>query len=158
MDLLAFLLKAYFGVEGVYYKACDFLQKLGFPVYPWFVNPIEKKGIPSFLVFLFAVFLLALTAIVYSSVSQPYAGTASLEVIVYAPTGERVDGAQVTVLFKGREFSAQTQYGTAFFAELPRGQQALVRVEKQGYEPDSQKIIAGVNLVHRVSLSRSPQP
>ena len=158
MDLLAVLLKAYFGVEGVYYKACDALQKMRLPVYSRFVNPIEKRGVPSFVVFLFVVFLLAVGSLVYSSVSQPYAGTASLEVTVYAPTGERVDGAQVTVLVKGQEFSAQTQYGTAFFAELPRGQQALVRVEKQGYEPDSQKIIAGVNLVHRVSLLRSPQP
>ncbi|MEW5955667.1 MAG: carboxypeptidase-like regulatory domain-containing protein [Candidatus Micrarchaeota archaeon] len=156
MDLLALLLKVYFGVEGVYYKACDLLQKIHLPVYSWFVNPLEKRGVPSFLVFLFIVFVALVGGVVYSSVSQPYAGTASLEVIVYAPSGERVDGAQVTVLIKGETFSAETQYGSAFFSELPRGQQATVRVEKQGYEPDSQKIIAGGNLVHRASLVRSP--
>ncbi len=46
--LVTRLEKAYFWLEGKYYKALDWLEERGVPAYEYWVNPLEKRGVSSF--------------------------------------------------------------------------------------------------------------
>lgn len=47
------LLRFYLAVEGAWYSLLDFLHKrMRLPVYSYFAHPLERLGVPSFLVFL----------------------------------------------------------------------------------------------------------
>jgi len=158
MDLLALLLKAYFAVEGIYYKACDFLQKLRLPVYSLFVNPIEKRGVPSFIAFLFVLFVVIIGAWTYFSTASASSQATDVQVIVYGPSGDRLDDATVTLLKGAREVASGTTYlGVVYFPGIEYGAEFSVRAEKQGYEPASQKMFAGGNQVFRVTLELARQ-
>ncbi|MGB9577299.1 MAG: hypothetical protein ACP5IG_04100 [Candidatus Micrarchaeia archaeon] len=148
VGLLAFLLKAYFRVEGGYYKVMDALQKAGVPAYKFFVNPIEARGVPSFPVF---ALIVAAVAFVVLSLALPVAPQArDLEVIVTGLQGERVSGARVTLFFGGKELaSTATVLGSAKFAGVPL-QVLSIKIEKEGYAAYSNKIPAGLRAFNAV--------
>jgi len=59
--------KLYFAFEEVHYGIMDVLQQIGLPVYKYYVVPVEKRGIPSFLFGFLLLFLLLAGAYAYSN-------------------------------------------------------------------------------------------
>src|SRR3989338_8946543 len=61
------LSKAYYAVEDKYYDLMDWLQAKGAKVYEWFVEPIEKRGIPSFPIAVFLILAIAIGSFAFLS-------------------------------------------------------------------------------------------
>ena len=117
LDRLKNLFKGvYFRLEDGYYAVMDALDGAGVPVYKYYVDPIESRGVPSFPVTVFL--LLAFIAILLFAFSG-LGSTADFEVTVLA-NGERVTGASVEV-FDGELLLATgvTEGGVAVFDGLP---------------------------------------
>ena len=148
----------YSSLEEKYYSLMDWLQEKGAHAYDWFVNPLEDRGIPSLPV---AALLVIAVLCGLFLVLATQAGV-SLQVNA-ASGGAPLAGAKVTVFAADKEFSAVTDSsGTARFDNLPRGGNALVRVEKEGFEKKSQELLltpeAGATVAISVELSSQAKP
>ncbi|MFA6048562.1 MAG: carboxypeptidase-like regulatory domain-containing protein [Candidatus Micrarchaeia archaeon] len=126
-----FLLKAYFAVEDQYYNVCDFLQNSGVPVYKYWVDPIESRGVPSFPV---TIGVFVLLALLLWLLMQP-AGLFVLTVKVSAG-GKPLSGANVSLAYGGELFwHPSSTKGSAVFEGVPYGARVLLNASKQGYSP-----------------------
>ncbi|MFH0973827.1 MAG: Ig-like domain-containing protein, partial [Candidatus Micrarchaeota archaeon] len=133
LNLKQKLLGAYFLVEEQYYNVVDALENAGrYEFTDYFVNPIEERGIPSFVVALL-ILLLLLTGVFFLFL-RPQPTSAGFEVRVYnAYTNEKIDGF-ITITSNGETLAAtKTQDARAYYDELPRTQ-IDVSVESEGFE------------------------
>ncbi len=155
--LLKPFLKGYFLLEEGYYDALDAIEeKFSVPVYDWFVNPLEKRGIPSFLVFLLLVLALFSGSLLVL-VSFGGGETSGLQVLVYGKTsrvsGQPLDNAVVQLLLGGRELSVlQTRRGLAEFPEAPKAE-LTVSVSKAGFAAASATVDTSQTGVLRLELT-----
>jgi hypothetical protein len=125
----------YLRAEEKYYALCDTLdQRYHVPVYRYWVNPLESRGIPSFPVAL-GVLVLLFAIIVWAVVSALVPAAAELRVTVFSESGERLQGAHVEVRDDEGEvlaFADTNAAGVAVLAGVPI-EPLVVRVEKEGY-------------------------
>lgn len=127
-------------IQDSYYGLCDWIQDKGIPVYDWFVNPLEDRGVPSLplLLVLLLVLLIGISALflgVFNAQAQVY----SLSVNVATDAGN-VDGAKVS-LIQGDSFvsALKTKDGLASFENIAAGNYT-VGVEFAGFEDASQDV------------------
>ncbi len=133
LNLKQKLLGAYFLVEEQYYNIVDALENMGrYEFTDYFVNPIEERGIPSFVVAL--LILLVLLAGAFFLFMRPQPASAGFAIRLYnAYTNEPIDGF-VTITSGGEKIAAtKTQGARAYYDELPRTQ-INVAVESEGFE------------------------
>ncbi|MFA6048561.1 MAG: carboxypeptidase-like regulatory domain-containing protein [Candidatus Micrarchaeia archaeon] len=134
------LKQAYFAVEDQYYAAMDFLdQKVGVPVYNFFIDPIEKNGIPSFP---FAAVLLAL--LVGGAYLLLVPQNVDYQVTVLDKDRNAIGGATVTAFLGDREFDTgeTSDRGVVVFKNVPVGKEIYFSVEKEQFEPLTTKPLA----------------
>ncbi|HEV8289788.1 MAG TPA: carboxypeptidase-like regulatory domain-containing protein [Candidatus Norongarragalinales archaeon] len=125
-DLKAF----YFRIEDGYYAVMDWLEKqVHAPVYKYFVNPIENRGIPSFPVAILAV--IAIIAVLAILFAPP---TTTVSATVFA-AGQAQPGVPATITVDGRVYGqARTQAdGVVTFQGIPTGRTATLLVSKPGF-------------------------
>ncbi|MGC9114239.1 MAG: hypothetical protein ACP5IG_04110, partial [Candidatus Micrarchaeia archaeon] len=122
----------YTKLEDGYYSLMDFLQqKLRLPVYKFFVNPLEDKGIPSFPVFVFLVLAVVACAGFLLSASAPQ--KVPFEVSVFSE-GKPIDNALVTLsCANGFTAQAYSENGVASFSNVPQTK-CTTTIEKEGFE------------------------
>lgn len=154
-----FFESAYLAVEDRYYSVMDFLdQNLKLPVYSLFVEPIERRGVPSFPVALAGlVLLLACVAAAFSLFYVPN-GTVTI-VSKAALSGQPVAGASVSVMVGDEFFEAVTDSdGQAVLRSVPLGKVATVQVKADGYKAAARSfeaLDAAVPIVLALALSES---
>lgn len=151
------LKQAYFKIEDKYYDLMDWLESKGIPVYKYFVEPIEKRGIPSFPV---AVFLALAATLLFAFFAVPAIANylappemVSLQVVVVSDAGP-VGGAAVELRVendKARTLSTQAD-GTAVFQTLPKGRFATLSVSKEGFERAARQLKIGDDSSLTISL------
>ncbi len=125
------LSKVYFALEDKYYDACDFLHNAGIPIYKFWVDPIESRGVPSFPVTMGVFFLILLALFL---LLQP-APLVDVTVKVVAG-GKALGGANVSLQYGGQLFWRYSSTGgNAVFEGLKPGERALLNASKQGYVP-----------------------
>ncbi len=130
-------------IEDSYYKAMDFLNdKIKIPVYNWFVNPVETRGIPSFPVALLLL-LLVLCGVFVAFFGIPglagEGGESKLSVFVQS-AGAPLDGAKIVVVADGSEVAnAISKNGKASFTGLPNAD-LIIRATLDGYNEAKAKI------------------
>ncbi|MFH1106557.1 MAG: hypothetical protein V1787_01540 [Candidatus Micrarchaeota archaeon] len=151
-DPLAPLKGFYLSLEDKYYAFAKYLESKGVPFARFFLEPIEKNGIPSFPVFALII-LLVLAGALFAAYAIAVPKTAALSVRVVSEAGV-IDGAQVSVSGQGFAKSAATKAGVAEFAGLPRGQRAKLSVAKEGYKLVEQTIVIGDRPSFSFSLER----
>jgi len=137
------LLKLYFAIEGAYYKFLDFLQKLGIPVYRFFVSPLEERGVPSFPVFILIILLILGFLFLFLIPKQ---SSTSVFVVRVLSNGKGVGNASVVFLgannvFLGRVLTDAT--GTVVF----NGSALTADVVAQGFLEKKVVLINGLNVV-----------
>ncbi|MEW5955532.1 MAG: carboxypeptidase regulatory-like domain-containing protein, partial [Candidatus Micrarchaeota archaeon] len=130
MPFPAFLVKAYFSAEDLYYKAADLLQKkLHVPVYKYYVDPIENTGTPSFPV------TLAIIAAILFSLGIVVAGAPKIAFQVTVMHGSiPLEGATVTL--SGGTYFAELETdenGQVLFEDIPEGTELSLAAGKEGY-------------------------
>ncbi|MEM4254996.1 MAG: hypothetical protein QXR53_01565 [Candidatus Norongarragalinales archaeon] len=127
-------------VEESYYSFCDSLQEKGIKVYDWFVDPLEKNGIPSLPVMLLILLAVLLGAGWLLFNPAQGSGAYSLSVSITTEKGP-VDDAFVS-LFKGSSLVAKekTQAGVALFEGIEGGEYSI-EVEKEGFEKTAQNVL-----------------
>ena len=153
MGIAESLKQFYDGIEESYYNFCDYLQQnIHFPVYDWFVTPIETRGIPSFPFFI-ALVLLIIGGGVFAYLTLT-AGTTSIKVSVEVagtpapniPVSLYVDGKLLKTVNSGKD-------GIASFDKVPLNKQGKIRIDEEGFElfeqtfkigRDTPKIIASL--------------
>jgi hypothetical protein len=114
--LKKFLLGIYLKLEDGYYAVMDALDGAGVPVYKYWVDPIESRGVPSFPVTVLVLLaILALLLFTFGGFGQ----TADFEVAVFKD-GARVSDAVVEV-YDGDVMlaTANTVDGSAVFVGMP---------------------------------------
>ncbi|MFH0835579.1 MAG: carboxypeptidase-like regulatory domain-containing protein, partial [Candidatus Micrarchaeota archaeon] len=127
----------YHALEEKYYAFMDFLeQKLHLPVYKYFVDPLESRGIPSFPVFVLLIFLLLalLYFLFFAGSSQGFEGR--LLVTVLDDKSKPVEGALVSVYFNDEEVDSGQTYDDGVIPFT--GLQPIVytvKASKTGYSP-----------------------
>ncbi|MFH0973476.1 MAG: hypothetical protein V1817_01660, partial [Candidatus Micrarchaeota archaeon] len=130
-------------IEDSYYKSMDFLNdKIKIPVYDFFVNPIETRGIPSLPIALLLL-LLVLCGVFVAFFGIPgfggEDGEAKLSVFVQS-AGAPLDGAKIAVIADGSEVaSAISAGGKASFTNLPNVD-LIIRATLDGYNEAKAKI------------------
>ncbi|MFA5246259.1 MAG: carboxypeptidase-like regulatory domain-containing protein [Candidatus Micrarchaeia archaeon] len=127
---------AYFSIEDKYYELMDYLEdKVHLPVYKAFVEPIERKGVPSFpiatllilLLFGGGVFLLTGTG-----------QTGEVTINLSSQSGVAVNDATVT-LYLGPEVegnvlkTALSKNGRVVFSSVPIGTELSIKVTAKNY-------------------------
>ncbi|MBI5228669.1 hypothetical protein HY991_01055 [Candidatus Micrarchaeota archaeon] len=150
MGLKEALLKGYFAIEDGYYKLMDALQRIGLPVYNWFVNPIESHGIPSFPAALLILIFLFFAAFLLLSQPQPIV---EMKVMVTSES-KPLSGVKVEV-FAGEELVASLftdKKGLALF-ENPEIQKFTVKASKEGYLPAEKNVDLQVSKLVRIELA-----
>ncbi len=150
------LKQAYFAVEDQYYAVMDFFdQKIGLPVYKFFVDPIENNGVPSFP---FALLLLALATGGAFLLLSP--SSVDLSVTVRSAEGVAIQGATVTAFVGGSEFGTQVSSpkGEAVFKGIPIGAKIYFAAEAVGFDPATTKdlTVAADTVVPAIRLSAKP--
>ncbi len=133
MDLKEFFEKikakigeAYLALENKYYEASDFLQeKAKIPVYKYFIDPIESKGIPSLPIL--ASIALAIVVTVSLILSG---GQATADLTVKVSVGKApVEGLIVSLgIFDVQRKEVTNKGGIAQFKELPLGKKLEAKV------------------------------
>ncbi len=127
----SFLAKGYFWLEDRYYDVCDFLQNAGIPVYKYWVEPLESRGVPSFPV---TVGVLVLLLLLLWLLMQP-APLVDLAVKVVSG-GKVISGANVSLSYDGNlVWRYSSVSGSANFPGLKPGTRVLLNASKQGYVP-----------------------
>lgn len=146
MSVQGFLLRAYFSVENGYYNFMDFVEKLGIPVYEFFVHPIENRRIPSFPVFLIILIIIILIAfgLVFKSPVQKFDLTLSIS----GPST-----AQVSI-FQGPVSSTKTvSYGSFNVFSVSKGL-VLIKSSSAGFAEN----ITDLNVEGDAALTIKLQP
>ena len=153
-ELLKPILQAYFLVEEQYYKLLDVLEeRFAVPVYDYFVDPIESRGIPSFLVALLLFLLLVGgSLLVLTAVQAP-----NLQVTVYgkldATHSVLLDGAEVELSDGVTVLSTQkTKKGRVTFQNVPLVT-LTVRAHKDGYTPSDSSVNVAEKATIRLELA-----
>ncbi|MFH1200215.1 MAG: carboxypeptidase-like regulatory domain-containing protein, partial [Candidatus Micrarchaeota archaeon] len=143
MGVLESLKESYFSVEDKYYDAMDYLEhNVGVPVYDYFINPVEGKGIPS-MPLAILLFLLAIGGAAFAAMSL-FPPTATLTVNVLQ-AGSPIEGVPVTVYLDGKEFKTvqSNADGVALFEKVPVGRTATIRISKESFEPFEKTLTIG---------------
>ena len=132
------LKQAYFSVEDKYYELMDFFEdKVRVPVYEYFVEPIEKNGIPSFPIGILLVLLLGLG--IFMVATGGAAQTGDVTISLLSASGQAVNGATVTLYVGDSEEGEQldtvtSSNGRAVFSGVPLGQPLFVTVSAANYK------------------------
>jgi hypothetical protein len=149
------LLKLYFAIEGAYYKFLDFLQKLGIPVYKFFVSPLEEKGVPSFPVFVLIV-LVVLSGLVF--LFSPKASVATTGFVVEVlSNGAPVENASVRFLGAGGRFLGSGLTDNAGMVVFNGSGVLSVVVSKNGFQ-ESHKVVSGSFTIISLNASQTGFP
>ncbi|MFA6329097.1 MAG: carboxypeptidase-like regulatory domain-containing protein [Candidatus Micrarchaeia archaeon] len=137
------LKQAYFSVEDKYYELMDYLEdKVRVPVYEYFVEPIEKNGIPSFPIGVLVVLLVGL-GIFMVATGAGQTGTVSISLL--SASGQAIDGATVT-LYVGDSTNGDilgtstSSDGKATFSGVPLGKQLYVTVSATNFKEYSDSL------------------
>ncbi|MBI2445623.1 hypothetical protein HYV43_04510 [Candidatus Micrarchaeota archaeon] len=148
------LLQAYFLLEEQYYKLLDILEeRFAVPIYDYFVDPIESRGIPSFLVALLLFLLLAGGSLLLLTASQPVTLQVSVFGKVDATRTIPLDGAVVEVADdSGVLFTQEAKRGRAMFSNVPLAK-LTVRAKKNGFKPANGSVDVSVKSVLRLDLA-----
>jgi len=135
--VIAGLKSAYYWTEDTfYYPVIDGLASAGVPVYPWFVDPIENRGLPSF-PFALLAFLAVIAALLLFLLTPQ---TAAVSVNLLSESGDPVGQANVQLFL---DFDANENLlgsvssdalGVASFEKIPLGKPIWVKIISQGYE------------------------
>jgi hypothetical protein len=130
------LRNVYFALEDGYYDIADALDA-HVPFYKYFVEPIEKRRIPSFPVFVLLIAALFTSAYMLLT---PAPGYGALTVNVLA--GEEATNASVE-LYVGDKLldSAVADKGIANFKDVPLGKRLRIVASKAGFEPESRELV-----------------
>ena len=153
-ELLKPILQAYFLLEEQYYKLLDVLEeRFGAPVYDYFVEPIESRGIPSFLVALLLFLLLVGGSLLILTAAQ----APSLQVTVYgkldATHSVLLDGAVVELSDGATVLSTQkTKKGRVTFENVPVAT-LTVRAHKDGYKASNSSVNVAEKAIIRLELA-----
>ncbi|MBI5225821.1 hypothetical protein HY994_01110 [Candidatus Micrarchaeota archaeon] len=153
-EVLKPILKAYFLLEEGYYKALDDLEeKFSVPVYDYFVDPIESKGIPSFLIALLLFLLLVGGSLLVLTAEQP----PSIQVVVLGKLGVAnpvpLEGATVELSDEtGVLFSKKTVKGRVKFDNAPK-KTLSIRAQKDGFKEQSQTFDSALKTNVRLELT-----
>ncbi|MFH1750317.1 MAG: cupredoxin domain-containing protein, partial [Candidatus Micrarchaeota archaeon] len=143
MGLTESLKQFYEGIEESYYNLCDYLQQnLHFPIYDWFVTPIETRGIPSF-----PFFLALIVLIIGGGIFAYYAlsgGATSVKVSVEV-AGTPAPNIPVSLYIDGKLFKTvkSSKSGIALFEGVPLDRQARILIDEEGFEPFEQSFKTG---------------
>jgi len=149
------LLKLYFAIEGAYYKFLDFLQKLGVPVYKFFVSPLEERGVPSFPVFVLIV-LVVLSGLVF--LFSPKASVATTGFVVEVlSNGAPVENASVRFLGAGGSFLGSGLTDNAGMVVFNGSGVLSVVVSKNGFQ-ESHKVVSGSFTIISLNASQTGFP
>ncbi|MFH0922589.1 MAG: hypothetical protein V1811_00855, partial [Candidatus Micrarchaeota archaeon] len=150
------IVKAYFAIEDKYYGLMDFLEdNIRLPVYEYFVEPIESRGVPSFPIFV--ILLLALFGgLFYLLQPSSFGLTVS---VTSASDGSLIDGAQILLIDSaGGTQSAVTLEGSVLFTGLSSSQLPLsIKVSKQGFVDGGANVASPVEKID-VSLQKLAVP
>lgn len=123
----------------------DFLEKkLRLPVYKFWVDPLEKHGIPSFPTTIIAI--IAIICLLFLGISSALAPAyGNLQVSVKADATPVAD-ALVTLSIGSKELTAYTdENGKVLFEKLKYGEKAELSAEKTGYPTYSRTITISPN-------------
>lgn len=140
----------YQSLQDHYYNFMDSLERLGLPVYEYFVEPLEGQGVPSFPVAV--LLLLALGAVGLWLILPP--GSVDLHVTIVSTDGQSVADAQVVISHSAGQVlqTAQTDaQGLAILTGLP-AQLLKLKVSKEGFEPKERTVDPARDPVQRISL------
>ncbi|MFH1751284.1 MAG: carboxypeptidase-like regulatory domain-containing protein, partial [Candidatus Micrarchaeota archaeon] len=148
MGLEDSLSEFYQNLEAGYYSICDNLKDAGIPIYDYFINPLEGKGIPSMPVALLIILLIISGGAFLLFGTQ----SASLKLLVVNEDGEGIDGAQVILTYNGISKEALSEDGLVLFAGLPKNKDALVAVTKEGFIGVEREITIGALPSMRIVL------
>ena len=142
----------YFGIEDSYYKFAEGLESGGIPFIRYFVEPIEKSGIPSFPIFI-AILLLLVLGIAWLALGATAPGTTSVKVQLMSE-GRAVSNIPVTLLVPGEKAprTVVALNGIATFQNVPVGIQAVVRVQHADYANYSKIIDVKPGLTFQATL------
>ncbi|NUN11731.1 carboxypeptidase regulatory-like domain-containing protein, partial [Candidatus Micrarchaeota archaeon] len=157
MGVVDFFKKIYFKIEDQYYAFCDAVEKTGIKIYEWFVNPIEKRGIPSFPVFaLLSLLLLAgIVFLALGGLGSIFQSTNNISISL-SSDGLPVEGVSGRLLVDGLDsaFTATSNsQGVLLFEGVPADKKATLRISDPNYEPLIQTISTSST---SLSLSLSP--
>ncbi|PIZ91648.1 hypothetical protein COX85_02670, partial [Candidatus Micrarchaeota archaeon CG_4_10_14_0_2_um_filter_55_9] len=125
----------YSSLEEKWYGFCDSLQEKGLRVYDWFVDPVERRGIPSFPVALaLIVLILGASFLFLTSLAGGMPASQAFSVKVLSG-GQDVDDAYVKVYDSEGNYvtSVKTEKGLAEL-ELEAGKEYELTVSKTGFE------------------------
>ncbi len=135
--------QAYFSVEDKYYELMDYLEdKVRVPVYEYFVEPIEKNGIPSFPIGVLALLLVGLGLFMFATGAGQ---TSTVSISLLSASGKIVDGATVT-LYLGDSTNGDvlgtttSSNGKATFSGVPLGKELYVTVSAANFKDYSYSI------------------
>jgi len=141
--IIAGLKSAYYWTEDTfYYPVVEGLASAGFPVYPWFVDPIENRGLPSFPFALLIFFAIIAALLLFFLAPQ----TAAVSVNLLSESGEPVANASVQLFLDYASdenllgSAGSDGSGVALFAKIPLGKPLWVKVSAQGYEEYSNPV------------------
>ena len=106
-------------MEDKWYALCDWLEKSGVKVYEWYVEPVERRGVPSLILTASILLLLAIFA-TFLALPQPASETSFLLRVV-SENGAIVPNAFIKVYDGESEvYSGKTNAGgTLTLASLP---------------------------------------
>ncbi|HII39437.1 TPA: carboxypeptidase regulatory-like domain-containing protein, partial [Candidatus Micrarchaeota archaeon] len=145
------MVKAYFALEDVYYSLTDALDKAGLPVYRFFVESVEEKGVPSFPVA--AAVLFAVFAIGVVLAWTFFSATTAFQVNV-SYKGVAVEGAVVTVAGDGFSQELETDSeGAAVFPGAKEGMRLSVAISKKGFKNKQTSVVVS-NSVFIVKMGK----
>ncbi len=155
-ELLKPILQAYFLLEEQYYKLLDVLEeRFALPVYDFFVEPIESRGVPSFIVALLLFVLLVGGSLVVLTASAP----PSLQVSVFGKVDAThtipLDGALIVVSDDSGVLYTQTaKKGKTTFSNIPQ-KLLTVKASRDGFKAASTNVDASAKSVLRLELTCS---
>ncbi|OIO24595.1 hypothetical protein AUJ14_05675 [Candidatus Micrarchaeota archaeon CG1_02_55_22] len=154
----------YHGLEDHYYGACDWLEERGLKIYEYWVEPLEKSGVPSFpvsallLLLILAGLVLGIAFLAGGINFVPDQAT-SLAVSVYNDAGEPIAGASLQLLVNGETFTGVTDSsGRSTFNNIPSNQNAALQVSKDGFQTTAQSVRTGQELSKSVNLQADTRP
>jgi hypothetical protein len=149
------LTNLYLQLEDKYYKFAEWLEAHKIPFIKYFVEPIEKNGIPSFPIAVLLLFVILLGVAAALGAFAP--GTTTVRVQLSAE-GRPVSDVPVTLLVAGERAArnATAQNGVATFANVPVGAQATVSVRDPSYANFSRTFEVKRDHVLRATLEAPP--
>ncbi|MBU1196941.1 hypothetical protein KJ765_00360 [Candidatus Micrarchaeota archaeon] len=132
---------AYESVEEQYYKMAEWLEAHHIPFARFFLEPFEKRGIPSFPIFALIV-LLFFGTVMFVLLGPMLSQSSSVKITVLSEEG-KVNGALVELTGTEFERSGETIDGEVEFAGLPKGEKVTIKVSKSGFREVEQFFVIG---------------